>query len=135
VSQENVEIVRQMWEAFLGEDPVSGLAFCDPGIEWDGTNLPDGKVARGHEAVVEHAMRWAEMWDDWTMEPERFIDAGDQVVLVLREIGRSDSGLQMDERHAELYTLRDGKVIYRKGFSDPAEALEAVGPAEYGDQG
>jgi ketosteroid isomerase-like protein len=76
VSQENVEIVRQMWEAFLGDDPASGLLFCDPDIEWDGTNLPDAKVARGHEAIVEHAMRWAEMWDQWRMEPERLIDAG-----------------------------------------------------------
>jgi ketosteroid isomerase-like protein len=76
-------------------------------------------------------MRWAEMWDDWTMDPERFVDAGgDQVVLVFRETGRSESGLQMDERHAELYTVRDGKVVYRKGFSDPAEALEAAGLEE-----
>jgi ketosteroid isomerase-like protein len=132
MSQENVEIVRQMWNAFLGDDPASGLSFCDPDIEWDGTNLPDGKVARGHEAIVEHAMRWAEMWDDWRMEPERFIDAGaDQVILIFREIGRSaESGLQMDERHAELYTVREGKVVYRKGFSDPDEALEAVGLRE-----
>jgi ketosteroid isomerase-like protein len=131
MSQENVEVVRQMWECFLGDNPASGLSFCDPEIEWDGTNLPDGKVARGHGAIVEHTMRWAEMWNDWRMEPERFIDAGgDQVVLVFREIGRSDSGLQMDERHAELYTLRDGKVVHRKGFSDPGEALAAVGLSE-----
>jgi ketosteroid isomerase-like protein len=128
MSQENVEIVQRMWAAFLGDDPTSGLSYCDPDIEWDGTNLPDGTIARGHEAIVEHAMRWAEMWDDWTMEPERFIDAGgDQVILVFREIGRSDSGLQMDERHAELYTLRGGRVVSRKGFSDPDEALAAVG--------
>ena len=127
MSQENVEIVRRMWDAFLGDDPMKGLSFCDPDIEWDGSNLPDGKVARGHEAIVEHAMRWAEMWEDWKMEPERFIDAGrDEVILVFRETGRSDSGLQMDERHAELYRLRDGKVVYRKGFSDPDEALEAA---------
>lgn len=114
--------------AFLGDDPRSGLSFCHPDIEWDGTNLPDGKVARGHEAIVEHAMRWAEMWDDWRIEPERFVDAGDeQVILVFRETGSSESGLRMDERHAELYTVRDGKVVYRKGFSDPAEAFEAVG--------
>jgi ketosteroid isomerase-like protein len=131
MSQENVEIVQRMWECFVGDNPVSGLSFCDPDIEWDGTNLPDGTVARGHEAIVEHTLRWAEMWDDWRMEPERFIDAGDdQVVLVFREIGRSDSGLLMDERHAELYRLRDRKVVYRKGFSDPAEALEAVGLSE-----
>jgi ketosteroid isomerase-like protein len=131
MSQENVEIVRRMWDATLGDDPVSALSFYDPDVEWDGTNLPDGKVARGHEAIVDHVLRWAEMWDDWTVEPEQFIDAGgDQVIVVLRETGRSDSGLQMDERHAELYIVRDGKVVYRKGFSDPEEALEAAGPSE-----
>ena len=131
MSQENVEIVREMWGAFLGDDPTSGLSFCHPDIEWDGTNLPDGQVARGHEAIVEHLMRWAEMWDEWRMEPERLIDVGgDQVILVFREIGRSESGLKVDERHAELYAVRQGKVVYRKGFSDPADALEAVGLSE-----
>jgi ketosteroid isomerase-like protein len=120
-----------MWEALLGDDPASGLLFCDPDIEWDGTNLPDGRIARGHDAIVEHAARWAEMWDDWRLEPERFIDAGsDKVIIVFREIGRSESGLHMDERHAELYALRDGKVVYRKGFSDPREALKAAGLRE-----
>lgn len=128
MSRESVDTVRAMWDAFVGDDPVSGLSFCDPAIEWDGTNLPDGKVAHGHEAVIEHAMRWAEMWDEWRMEPERFVDAGDdRVIVVFREVGRSDSGLQMDERHAELYAVRNGKVVSRKGFSDPDEAFEAVG--------
>ena len=36
----------------------------------------------------------------------------------------------MDERHAELYALRDGKIVHWKGFSDPEEALEAVGLSE-----
>jgi ketosteroid isomerase-like protein len=128
MSRENVEIVRRMWEATLGDDPVSALSFYDPDVEWDGTNLPDGKIARGHEAIVDHILRWAEMWDDWTVEPERFVDAGgDQVIVVFRETGRSDSGLHMDERHPEFYRLHDGKIIYRKGFSDPDEAFEAVG--------
>ena len=131
MSQENVEIVRQMWEAFVGEEPQNGLAFCDPDIEWDGTNLPDGKISRGHEAIVDHAARWFEMWDDWRAETERIIDAGaDQVIIVFREIGRSESGLHMDERHAELYKVRDGKVVYRKGFTDPDEAFEAAGLEE-----
>jgi ketosteroid isomerase-like protein len=76
-------------------------------------------------------MGWAEIWDDWRIEPETFIDAGgDQVILIFREIGRSESGLRMDERHAELYTVRDSKVVYRKGFSDPDEALAAAGLSE-----
>jgi ketosteroid isomerase-like protein len=131
MSQENVEIVRSMWKAFLGSDPTDGLSFCDPEIEWDGTNLPDGKVAKGRRAIVDHIVGWAEMWEDWSMEPQRFIDAGDdRVVLIFRETGRSASGIRMDERHAELYRVRNGKVIFRKGFTDPAEALEAVGLSE-----
>jgi ketosteroid isomerase-like protein len=86
------------------------------------------EIVRQMWAVVEHALRWAEMWDDWRMEPEQFIDVGgDRVILVLREIGRSDSGLQMDERRAELYAVRKGKVVSRRGFSDPDEALAAAG--------
>ena len=36
----------------------------------------------------------------------------------------------MDERHAELYTLDDGMIIARRGFSDPSQAFEAVGLSE-----
>ena len=131
MSQENVEIVRRMWDAFLAADFQTALSFYAPDVEWDGTNLPDGQIGRGHEAILDHATRWVEAWDDWTVEVERVFEAGsDQVILFMRERGRSDSGLTMDERHAELYTLRDGKIVRRQGFSDPNEALEVAGLRE-----
>ena len=131
MSEENVEVVRRMWDAFLAADAGTALSFCASDVEWDGTNLPDGQIGRGHEAILDHATRWVEAWDDWTVEVERVFEAGsDQVVLFMRERGRSDSGLTMDERHAELYTLRDGKIVRRQGFSDPSQALEAAGPEE-----
>ena len=105
VSKENVEIVRRMWDAWQAGDVQSALLSYDPGVEWDGTNLPDGDVAWGHEVILDHIRRWADQWDDWTVEVERIADAGgEQVVLFMREQGRSKSGLAMDERHAELYT-------------------------------
>ena len=128
MSDENVEVIRLMWDAFLEGDIQTALAFYDPDVEWDGTNLPDGRVGHGHEAILDHIRRWAEQWEDWTVEVERIIDAGnDHVVLLMREKGRSKSGLEMDERHAELYAVREGKVARRQGFSDPRVALEAVG--------
>jgi hypothetical protein len=36
----------------------------------------------------------------------------------------------MDERHAELYTVQNGKVVRRVGFSDPVEALESAGASD-----
>ena len=71
------------------------------------------------------------MWESWNVEVERVIDAGsDHVVVFIRETGRSASGLDMDERHAELYRIRDGRIVRRQGFSDPNDALKAVGLAE-----
>jgi ketosteroid isomerase-like protein len=131
MSQENVEIVRRMWDAFLAGDVQTALSFYAADVEWDGTNLPDGQIGRGHEAILDHVTRWAAAWDDWTVEVERVVDAGtDTVILFMRERGRSDSGLTMDERHAELYTLKDGTIVRRQGFSDPRQALEAVGLSE-----
>jgi ketosteroid isomerase-like protein len=132
MSQENVEIVRRMWEAFLANDFQTALSSYDPDVEWDGTNLPDGQVGRGLDAIMDHITRWSDMWgESWRVEVERVIDAGgDQVVVFIRETGRSSSGLEMDERHGELYTVRDGRIVRRQGFSDPKEALEAVGLSE-----
>jgi ketosteroid isomerase-like protein len=128
MSEANVAVVRGMWEAFLRNDFETSLAAFDPDVEWDGTNLPDGKISRGLDAVVDHATRWAEMWETWEVELEDVIDAGeDRVIAFIRERGNSKAGLDMNERHSELYVIRGGKILYRKGFSDANEALVEAG--------
>ena len=127
MSDQNVVVVRSMWEAFLRSDFEAALSAFEPDVEWDGTNLPDGQVSRGLDAVVEHLTRWAETWETWEIELEQVIDAGgDQVIAFIRERGRTKAGLEVNERHSELYTVRDGKIGYRKGFSDADEALSVA---------
>jgi ketosteroid isomerase-like protein len=127
MSEQNVMVVRGMWEAFLRNDFEAALSAFDPAIEWDGTNLPDGKISRGPDAIVEHLTKWAEMWESWEVELERVIDAGgDQVIAFIRERGRTTAGLEVNERHSELYTVQNGKIAYRKGFSDADEALNVA---------
>jgi ketosteroid isomerase-like protein len=131
MSQENVEVVRRTWDAWPSRDVETALSFFDPDVEWDGTNLPDGQIGRGHEAIMDHLRRWAAEWDEWTVDVERIVGArGDRVLVVLREKGRSASGLDMDELHAEVYDVRGGRIVRRQGFSDPNDALEAVGLRE-----
>ena len=131
MSQENVEVVRRTLDAFLSGDVETALSFYDSDVEWDGTNLPDGQIGRGHEAIMQHLRRWAAQWDEWTVEVERIVDGrSDCVVAFLRERGRSASGLNMDEVHAEVYEVRGGKIVRRQGFSDPNDGLEAVGLRE-----
>ena len=132
MSQENVELVRHAYEAFLRGDFAASLAKWHPDVEMDGRNLPDGGVYRGHEGILEHLTRWANMWEDWRVELDRFIDAGDdRVVALTHERGRNKAtGMELDALHAELYTVRDGQIVRWQGFSDRSEALKAAGLRE-----
>jgi len=128
MSEENVAVVRGMLEAFVRSDVRGALAAFDPDVEWDGTNLPDGKLAHGTDAVMEHLSTWAEMWETWEVELEDVLDGGgDRVIAFIRERGRTRAGLELNERHSELYEVRNGLITYRKGFSDADEALRADG--------
>ena len=55
---------------------------------------------------------------------------GDDVVVFIRERGRSKTGIGVDERHSEVYTLRDGMIVRRQGFTNREEALDAAGLRE-----
>jgi hypothetical protein len=35
----------------------------------------------------------------------------------------------VNERHSELYVVKGGKIVYRKGCADADEALTAAGPS------
>jgi uncharacterized protein (TIGR02246 family) len=121
------QVVRTMHEALARGDAQATLDLFHPDVEWDGRNIPDGKLARGRQAVVDHAVHWASIWADLTIEVERLKQVGaDTVIAYTRERGRSETGVEMDERHAEVYVVSDGKIVRRVGFSDPAEALPAV---------
>ena len=120
------QVVRAMHEALSRGDVQAALDAFHPDVEWDGRNIPDGVLARGRQAVFDHAVHWASIWADWTVEVERLEQVGETVIAYTRETGRSEAGVEMDERHAEVYVVRDGKIVRRVAFSDPAEALPAV---------
>ena len=64
-------------------------------------------------------------------EVEKLIDAGDQVLAVIREreIGRA-SGVPVESTHLAVWRLADGKVARMQIFDDRQQALEAVGLSE-----
>lgn len=121
-------VVRGMFDALRREDGAAALAAFDPDVEWDGTNLPDGTVSRGRQAVVDHMARWRETWQTWEIGLEKVIDAGeDRVIAFTREHGRTKAGIEVDAIHSELYVVKRGKIVYRKGFYEADDALAEVG--------
>ena len=70
-------------------------------------------------------------FDELKVTVEEIIDAGDQVVVVAHHQGRGrESGVEVDTRFYEVYTLREGKVSRVDEYTERAEALEAAGLRE-----
>lgn len=133
MSQENVELARRLYEAFAGGDLERVLALLDSAIEVrpDPETMMGEDSYRGHEGFLKYAQRWLESWDEYRLIPEKFIDAGDNVVVIYRAVGRGKgSGIEVDMRLGHLWTIRDGKAVRLEIFSKPDEGLEAAGLRE-----
>jgi ketosteroid isomerase-like protein len=145
MSQENVEVVRRIYASLDLSQPGSATTasmptepfgtLIDPEIEWLGPReFPDlAEPHYGHEGVQRYLAQVAEAIEDYRMVPERFIDAGDDRVLVFsREGGRGlGSGAEV-ETHltAHLWTLKNGKAVRMQSYWERTDALEAVGLSE-----
>src|SRR5215213_8334999 len=97
MSQQNVEFVKGLFaassvmdkEALLSALPELIAQTCDPEIEWhEDPERADAGVYRGHDGVRKSWERWLDQWDKYGAEAERFIDRGDDVLVVAREHGR-----------------------------------------------
>ena len=129
MSQENVEIIRRGYAHFF----ATGELRADPDLVWDVTRLgwPDQQIYSGIEGAKQFMADWAEAWDDWEMEAEDFLDSGERVVVIVNQRGRSKAtGLAVEMRFAQVWTLRDGIAVRMQMYADTDEALESVGLSE-----
>jgi ketosteroid isomerase-like protein len=130
VTQENVEIVRGAYERFRTTGRFDA-EIATPDFVWDMSNFhgwPEQQVYEGVEGAETFLSDWTSTWDDWELELEGLRDAGDKVLALLRQHGRSKAaGMPVDMSFAQVWTLRDGKEARMEMYSDPSEALKAVG--------
>ena len=129
MSQQNVEAVRRAWEAFARHDNNAIFSLYDPEVEIHDEFLD--RVYRGSDGVREFFHEWLTVWDEHRWEVEDWIDAGDDVIAVLRSRGRGKlSGVPVEQRESHVWTLRDGKLRRLRIYASKDEALKAVGVAE-----
>ena len=134
MSQENVEIVRQLNRAFNRGDIEALVALLGEEIAIEGVNnAPDlPPVVYGKEGARRLFAAWVEAFDELRIEIEESIDAGDHVVCVVKYYGKNQrSGLTVDDTGVDVWQVRDGKCVRGTlGYADREVALEAVGLSE-----
>jgi ketosteroid isomerase-like protein len=130
VSQENVELVRRIYEAFAMRGPEEAARHLDAEIEWvPPQDAPTAGVWRGPDAARAELAEWSSQFHDYAWEPEGFIAAPDgRVVVVGHQRGRGRaSGAEVRADEVHVWTLRGGKAVRLEMFGRVQEALEAVG--------
>ena len=132
MSGENVEMVRRSVAAYGSGDFETAMAVYDPEVVFDPSfSRPEGGVYHGPQGVLEGVQAWVERWTDYRFEVEEIIDAGDRVLMIIREFGRdAGSGIEVSEHVFWVQRIRDGKIVRADLFTDRSQALEAAGLSE-----
>jgi ketosteroid isomerase-like protein len=131
MSEENVNVVREGFESYMRGDLETTARLIDPEVEFHGTvgGLEEGRVTHGLREFVERfESDDLEAWDERRLEADEYIDAGDEVVVLLHEYRRGKgSGVELESETAVLCSVRDGRVVRIQGYMDRGAALEAAG--------
>ena len=128
MSQDNVYLVRRIYEAYASDDPEAALSLLHPDIEWvEPPDSPDTATHRGHDGVRRSMEGWAGAWEGYGVDVDNMIEAGDGVLVRLRQHGHGrGSGVGLEERMFHVWTLRDGKAVRMRMYREEAEALGAA---------
>jgi ketosteroid isomerase-like protein len=130
MSQENVEIVRRLYDMFPAREFSAAEDLVHPDAVVDvSRNVFNPGVHRGIDGFRRFVEEVDEMWEDFQIEPEELIDTGDKVVVRARMSGRGrESGVETEMQIYGIWEFQDGKVLrFTGGYRDRGEVLKAAG--------
>jgi ketosteroid isomerase-like protein len=133
MSQENVEIVRHVYESgLMDRDPEELLKLATPDVEY--VNPPyavEPGVRHGLVAVAQAMRRFAEPWDESHHELQELYDSGDIVVAAVSWHIRGRGSLrELINKEAHSWTFSEGRIARFEWGQDLGKALEAAGLSE-----
>jgi ketosteroid isomerase-like protein len=148
MSNQNVELAKTIYSAVNAPDLVAAFSdekflgalastlepLTDPEFKFvlgepEFTGL--GGVYEGHKGFVKAQQEWLSVWENYSNEPEEFIEVDEQVLVLAREGGRTKTGgVEVEILSATVWSFRRGKVLRVEAYQDGAKALKAVGLSE-----
>jgi ketosteroid isomerase-like protein len=126
----NIDIVRRSYDAFSRHDMAGVMGDMHAEIVWhQAQGLPHGGTYRGLDAVKRNIFDPldAEWWNEFTADPDEFLDAGENVVVVGRYRGTAKAtGKQLDVPFVHIWTLEGEKAIQFRQYLDTAGWVGAL---------
>jgi ketosteroid isomerase-like protein len=128
MSQENVDLMRQMIESVNRGDEEGVAALMSPNVLcFPAQNQPESMPFRGREAYVQYARGWQQAFEHYAVEPSEYLDLGEYVVAVGRVVARGrGSGAETSVEDAWLVRFRDGMAVEYRECGTKEKALEVA---------
>ena len=98
--------------------------FFHPEVEWHWPpETPGSGVFHGHEGIARGLELWIDSWGAFQMEPQEFIEEGDEVLALVRyRLRGAGSGIDIEHPVAHLVRVKDGLIRAWWMFGDPDKA-------------
>jgi ketosteroid isomerase-like protein len=135
VMEQAITALRGAYAAFNRGDMDAAVESLDAQIDWtEPVEFPGGgRRYHGREEVKGYLTQSRAGWAEGSSEPERFITAGDRIVVFVHARFRlKGSGEWQEVRLADVYTVREAKIVQMRVFADRQEALRWVGITDAG---
>jgi ketosteroid isomerase-like protein len=129
VSSRNVELVREAFDALNRGDAEWLIEHSAAGVEIRGRGVAGEPILyTGAAGIREYLHDRAESWQSMELVPEEIREVGDRVLgIANRRLRGRGSGIDVEDKFALVFELRDGFAVRISGYRDVAEALEALG--------
>jgi ketosteroid isomerase-like protein len=126
--QSGVELVRGIIKALNRGDVEAMLARMEPDFEWRPLEAsPVARVYRGREQVRRYVEDWLGTFETLRLDLDDSTEVADRVVAVVRGHGRGRaSGVELETRFCQLWTVRPGTAVAMEEYPTREEALASV---------
>jgi ketosteroid isomerase-like protein len=124
-----VRVVRALYRAFAARDLARARELLSPDVQWrQSPGFPGGQVRQGADAVLSGIIgAFQREWEGWRFHPERFLEAGDTVVVLgaYRATNRA-TGRSMVSETAHVFEIIDGRIAAFNQYSDTSVIRDAM---------
>ena len=124
-----IETLKEVYAAINRNDIPGVLKFFDPEIERiEPPGFPSSGTYRGHAEVKAQFSQARDTWAEGGCKPEKFVVAGDKVIVFVHVRVRLKNKQEWIEGDAaDVFTFRNGKVTQMRTFTEKQHALEWAG--------
>src|SRR3954454_7395939 len=121
---DNGRLIASIDDAFGRGDIPFVLDQFAPEIEWietESPEVPTHGTSRTPQEVLDNVfMKLPESFGSFDVQPDRWIETADDVVVSGRIVARTTGGKDLNAPFAHVFTVRDGRVTRNDLFNDTA---------------